>query len=62
MNYLGLPSLQYRRTRADMIEVFKILNDINKADKNMLFHRNTESITRGNTMKLKKRSHSRLDH
>ena len=24
---LGLPSLQYRRARADLIEVYKILND-----------------------------------
>ena len=31
---LGLPSLQYRRARADLIEVYKILNGIDKCDKN----------------------------
>ena len=30
LKYLGLPSLQYRRLRADMIETCKILNDIDK--------------------------------
>ena len=34
---LWLPSLQYRRARADLIEVYKILNGIDKGDKNKLF-------------------------
>ena len=33
MKELGLPSLQYRRSRADLIEVFKIFNGIDKCDK-----------------------------
>jgi hypothetical protein len=28
--YLGLPSLQYRRLRADRVEIYKILNNIDK--------------------------------
>ena len=38
MRKLGLPSLQYRRTRTDLIEVFKILNGIDNCDKSQLFH------------------------
>ena len=34
---LGLPSLEYRRERADVIQVYKILLDIDKVDKNKLF-------------------------
>ena len=30
---LGLPTLEYRRERANMIQVYKILHDINKADR-----------------------------
>ena len=40
MRELGLPSLQYRRTRADLIEVFKILNGIDNCDKSQLFIHN----------------------
>ena len=31
---LGLPTLQYHRLRADMIEVYRVLNDIDIVDKN----------------------------
>ena len=34
---VGLPSLQYRTVRADLIEVYKVLNGIDKCDKNKLF-------------------------
>ena len=34
---LGLPPLEYRRERADVIQVYKILHDIDKVDKNKLF-------------------------
>ena len=30
---LGLPTLEYRRQTADMVQVYKILNDIDKVDK-----------------------------
>ena len=49
---LGLPSLQYRRTRADLIEVFKILNGIDNCDKTQLFHTQPLQRTRGNSQKL----------
>ena len=44
---VGLPSLQYRRVRADLIEVYKILNAIDKCDKNKLFKTQPNQRTRG---------------
>ena len=35
---LGLPSLEYRRERADVIQVYKILHDIDKVDKISSLH------------------------
>jgi hypothetical protein len=35
--YLGLPSLQYRRLRSDMVETFRIINNIDKVDVNLKF-------------------------
>ena len=34
---LGLPTLEYRRLRADMIETFKIIHGIVKVEKNKIF-------------------------
>ena len=58
MKELGLPSLQYRR--ADLIEDFKILNGIDKCDKDQLFRMQTNQRTRDHTQKLFKRQF-RLD-
>ena len=60
MRELGLPSLQYRRTRADLIEVFKILNGIDNCDKSQLFHTQPLQRTRGHSQNLFKRQF-RLD-
>ena len=60
MRELGLPSLQYRRTRADLIEVFKILNGIDNCDKSQLFHTQPLQRTRGHSQKFFKRQF-RLD-
>ena len=35
---LGLPSLEYRQERADVIQVYKILQDIDKVDKTSFLH------------------------
>ena len=48
---LGLPSLQYRRARADLIEVYTILNGIDKCDKNKLFQIKPNQRTRGHSQK-----------
>ena len=50
---LKLPSLEYRRARGDMIEVFKILNGYYDVEFPWLV-RDLDSVTRGNDFKLKK--------
>ena len=57
---LGLPTLEYRRERADMVEVYKIMNDIDLANKDKLFQMATFQATCGHPLKLFKRR-SRLN-
>ena len=52
---LGLPTLEYRRERADMIQVYKILHDIDKADREKLFQMAAYTSTRGHPLKLFKK-------
>lgn len=52
---LGLPTLEYRRDRADMIQVFKILNNIDKVDKNTMFQMSSYEATRGHSQKIFKK-------
>ena len=54
LRILGLPSLEYRRLRADMIETFKILNNIDVVNKEELFIMDVDQRTRGHNMKIKK--------
>ena len=49
---LGLPTLEYRRIRADVIQVYRILNGIDKMNKNKLFQLATYRQTRGHPLKL----------
>ena len=57
LKILGLPSLEYRRERADVIEVFKILNKIDEIDKDKLFTVSTYTSTQGHPHKLLKKRH-----
>jgi len=57
---LKLPSLSYRRLRGDMIEVFKLVNDVYYFDNTGILKFREESITRGNSKKLFK-PRARLD-
>ena len=57
MRKLGLPSLEYRRERAHMIQVYKILNDIDIVEKDKLFTRAQYTATRGHSFKLRKKDH-----
>ena len=57
---LGLPTLEHRRERADMIQTYKILLNINIVDKDKLFTTAQYQATRGHSYKLFKRR-SRLN-
>ena len=57
---LGLPSLQYRSLRNDMVQTYKIVRDIDIVDKVKLFTIVTETRTRADKYKLFKRR-SRLN-
>ena len=51
---LGLPSLQYRRVRADMIQVFKIVTGLDRINSKLFFEFAHDSKTRGHKYKLQK--------
>ncbi len=51
---LGLPTLKYRRTRNDQLQVFKIMNEIDKLDRNKFFNTTVDDRTRGHSSKLAK--------
>ena len=53
----GLPSLEYRRERADLIEVYKIMHHIDKIDKDKLFAIPGYTLTRGHQLNLAKKQH-----
>ena len=44
---LKLPSLEYRRKRADMMQTYKIMNNIDRFDEKKLFKPCKEVRTRG---------------
>ena len=52
LRYLELPTLRYRRTRGDMIEVYKILHNFYDSQVTPTLIRNQDTRTRGNCMKL----------
>ena len=52
---LGLPSLEYRRDRADMVQVYKIMNNFDLVDKNKMFTVSEYTETRGHPLKIYKR-------
>ena len=55
LKYTGLPSLQYRRLRADMVETFKILNNIDKVQHEHIFPI-SRTATRGHNQKIYKKN------
>ena len=54
LKHLGLPTLKYRQDRNDVIQVYKIMNGIDKLDVNTLFTMSTDSRTRGHNFKIVK--------
>jgi hypothetical protein len=51
---LKLPSLEYRRARGDMIQTYKILNNIDALDPGNFFELCNNNRTRGNSQKIVK--------
>ena len=49
---LKLPSLVYRRKRGDMIQMYKIMNNLVRIDRNALFTLPTQSRTREHRLKI----------
>jgi len=46
---LGLWSLEERRNRADIIEVFKMVKQLSSVPWNRFFRRDEDSVTRGHS-------------
>ena len=60
LEFIGLSTLEARRNRGDLIEVFKVLKGFSKVDYKHFFQLADNGKTRGNKYKLVK-SRSRLD-
>ena len=54
---LMLPSLEYSRERADLVEVYKIMNGISGVDRDEFFIISNYTASRGHSMKFAKRRH-----
>ena len=59
---LGIPTLEYRRHRADLIQVYRLFSDIDRMDANVFFSSHNEdeagsvrAETRGHPRKLSKK-------
>ena len=58
LKMLGLPTLEYRRKRADMIQIFRIFQGIDRYGAHLPFTQLNENRTRGHQFKIeKKRCH-----
>ena len=56
---LKLPSLQHCSRRGDIIQTYKILNEIDRIDSTIFFELNAASVTCGHSQKIVKK-HARL--
>ena len=54
LQLLGIPSLQYRRLRADMLQVYKIIHGIDRVEPSSFFQLVDSSRTRGHKFKISK--------
>ena len=52
LKFLGFPTLEYGRDRADMTQVYKVMNDIDKIDRNKMFTMADYTGTRGHPLKI----------
>ena len=54
---LGLPTLEYRREQADLIQVYKIINNIDCVDQDKFFTMSMNRTTRGHSKEIFKNRH-----
>ena len=52
LKVLGLPTLEYRREQADMIQMYKIINNIDYVDQDKFFTMSLNRTTRGHSKKI----------
>ena len=52
LRFTGLSTLEARRDRGDMLEVFKTVKGLNKMDCGKFFNFSKNKVTRGNSFKL----------
>ena len=58
---LGLPTLEYRRLRADMLQTYRIMTGIDRISPDSLFSMSNITLTRGHNLKiLKQRCSTKL--
>ena len=58
---LGLPTMIYRRRRADVLQIFRIIRGTDKVQSNKIFQLAGDIVTRGHSLKLYKvRASSRV--
>ena len=60
LKFLGLHTLEYRRLRADLIQVYKILTKKENVDPEMFFQIRGNERTRGHKFKLNKQSNTNI--
>ena len=60
LDRLGLFSLEHRRLRGDLIEVYKIMRGIDQLDSQYLFPKAGESKTRGHRFKVRGERYKRV--
>ena len=52
LKFLKLPTLKYRRIRGDLIQLYKIINEIDNIDYRMFFNVSHVNFTRGDKYKI----------
>jgi molybdopterin converting factor small subunit len=54
LHELKLPTLRYRRKRADVLQTWRILHNEDDIEEEKFFHRNDDTRTRGHSLRLRK--------
>ena len=61
LKHLDIPTMEYRRRRTDMLQVFRILKNLDDLDADHFFELDSQGVTRGHSLKIRKpRASSKL--